>query len=246
MSVTRTTPQVGGIANRVSIKSNLPGIAFGPRRRSSGEGPLASQFLATVMASMAASAIVQSASTKQRSRSFRVTKCGALRKQSRSMFRFPQAAASASRRAFSRTHIDRSDDNAPTTMNDGLGRRRVSKVAGSTEIRCKCMARIGPSLPFPGSALGECVFFQLHGHRFQYIKPIRQESNMMPMSYWPPSLILKNSNLFLSFQMFGLSVAERVVCVPPRYSTRSSRSTRMLLEMSLSKVSYHEREGKFV
>jgi hypothetical protein len=88
--------------------------------------------------------MVQSASTKYASRSFNVMKLGTVRKYSRSTFRFPQCAASASTRAFWRTHLDQSG--SALTRNDELGRSTLNSAAGSTRLGYKCMIAISRRL----------------------------------------------------------------------------------------------------
>lgn len=116
----------------------LPGIASEPRRRNSGLVVLASQVLSMIVASEAASAIVQPTSMKHLSRSPSVTKLGAASKQFRSESRSPQTTASASRGAFSRTHIDRSD--AAWTAGKELKRRSSSNMIGRAVMNFICMA----------------------------------------------------------------------------------------------------------
>lgn len=118
---------------------DLPDIASGPRRRSSGTETLASQFCRVMVASDVASAIVQPASTKQPSSSSNVTKSGTARKHSCNECWPPQAAASASMGAFWRTHVDLSDI---ALAIDDEPRRRLSSVTGSAVLEGRCMVDI--------------------------------------------------------------------------------------------------------
>lgn len=118
----------------------LPGIASGPRRRSSGTRLLASQFSSMIVASIVASGIVQLASMKHLCRSSRVTNAGASTRQFCSDSRSPQAAAWANIGAFWRTHIDLSD--IAHTIGTGLRRRKLSSVTGNVELEDLYMANI--------------------------------------------------------------------------------------------------------